>query len=80
MIEEMTEVIFEFEPWEPGRKFPVTLITYLEGHQDLHAQTGRGHLEAIEAARKILWKRKLAISPLEAVGPSGAYYSVRKLK
>lgn len=58
----------------------VRLLTFKDGRTDLHCQTGDHHRKAIEKARRLLWERGLAVGEAEEVGPSGAYYSVRRLE
>ena len=62
------------EGW--SRNLPVTLITYAEGTQDLHRQTGNQFDEHIAEARKILAARGLSVSPIEDIGGTGAYMRV----
>ena len=70
------EVLFRF--YSPGweSELPVTLITYESGGTDLHAQTGEGHEEAIEKAKKLLGGRGLAVGAAAFIGPTGVYYPV----
>lgn len=59
-----------------NRPMPVTLITYADGAQDLHRQTGSDFNTAIAKATTILRERGLAVGPVENIGPTGAYMTV----
>ncbi|MDB5885832.1 MAG: hypothetical protein JWR74_2003 [Polaromonas sp.] len=62
-----------------GNELPVTLLTYEDGTQDLHRQTGEDFTAAIEKARALLWVRGLAVGPIEMIGPTGARMPVKPL-
>jgi hypothetical protein len=72
------EILLEHGPGTPAGPLPVSLIHYRSGEMDLHSQTGENHDKAIEAARRILWKRGLSVGPADTVWPSGIYYPVKR--
>lgn len=59
-------------------QMPVKLFKYSDKAMDVHCQTGDHHTKAIEKARKILWKRGLAVGPAELIGGTGIYYPVKQ--
>lgn len=71
------EVIFKGPDagWN-GREMPVTLITYEDGSQDLHRQTGSQFDEHVAEAAQLLAARGLAVGKVEFIGPTGAYMRV----
>ena len=75
------EVLFEIwsEGWE--KNMPVKLITYNDGSQDLHLQTGDHWTTAIEKAREILAERKLQIVNEDGdfIAMSGVYLGLKKI-
>ena len=73
---ETEEILFsEFDAgW--GRAMQVKLITYANGTQDLHRQTGENFTEDVEKARKQLEERSLLVGPISFIGPTGAYMQV----
>ena len=71
------EVLFSAHDSGWGRALPVTLITYADGTQDLHRQTGADFPAAIKKARAQLWERGLAVGPAETFGATGAYLPVK---
>ncbi len=71
------EVLFEAHDEGWNRPLPVTLITYKDGSQDLHRQTGFNFEEAVERARALLAARGLEVAAEPSfLAPSGAYLSV----
>ena len=59
---------------------PITLITYSDGMQDLHMQTGSHWDEAIEIAKEILEKRGLRVTGKDnTLASSGMYMAVEKI-
>jgi galactose-1-phosphate uridylyltransferase len=65
--------------WE--RDMPTTLITYDDGTNDLHCQTGDHHNRSIKLAKKKLKERNLKIVDNDSGStyPSGIYYSVEQI-
>lgn len=73
------EILFALESKNSLHQFSTKLITYKDGSMDIHCQTGDHHRKSIKKAREILEKRGLTISDKwEFIGPTGAYYSVKK--
>jgi hypothetical protein len=65
-----------------GKPMPVTLITYDDGRQDLHRQTGPEYHQAIDKAMSLLKERglRLAASDNDAFAwPSGMYLTVEPI-
>lgn len=74
------ELFREFDPgWDD--ELPVLLITYPDGRQDLHRQTGEAWDQAILRAEEVLKARGLGLRTKEpeTIGPSGGYIQVMKL-
>lgn len=68
-------IVDEFdEGWR--RNMPVKLLTYPDGKQDLHRQTGSQFKDHVEKAKKILAERGLAVGEIGFMGPTGAYMTV----
>ncbi len=73
------EVLFEAHDEGWNRPLPVKLLTYKDGSQDLHRQTGANFDEAVERARALLAERGLHAAEPSFIGPSGAYMKVTAL-
>ncbi|MCC5612151.1 hypothetical protein LC612_36845 [Nostoc sp. CHAB 5834] len=58
---------------------PVKLLTYPDGTQDLHRQTGSQFNEHVEKAKRILAIRGLAVGKVGLTGPTGAYMKVTRI-
>lgn len=72
----IVEVLFEAFDTGWGRPMPVKVLTYSDGSQDLHRQTGTEFVEAIERAKVILAQRGLQVAEPSYVGPTGIYMSI----
>ncbi len=80
MNENHEEVLFKMfdDGWDC--EMPVTLITWKDGTQDLHMQTGPSWDARLDKAEAILKDRglKLKSRKMEFVGPSGGYITVER--
>jgi len=67
------------EDWD--REMPITLVTYSDGEQDVHWQTGSHWDEAMVLADKLLKERGLYRTQGNdgMIGPSGVYMAVEKI-
>lgn len=67
-----------FSAYDAGwsREMPVKLITYPNGSQDLHRQTGSDFVGAVDRAKAMLLKQGFQVGEISFIGPTGAYMAV----